>query len=424
MLPTLLAVLAAAPGPVLPASPRLAELDKKLAAGDKSVLASFWQDVEKAGTPLVEPADDPDFRLVTFLWRAGPKDNLTNVILLPGPNGVEPARNRLERLRDTDLWFRTFRLKADARLGYSFSTNDPLTPVDEGDPKARAERFANVRLDPFNPNRWTVLLRTVSVLELPSAPPATLTKARTGLKGGTVVETKLTSESLKQDRPFQVYLPPGYDSKAGNYPLLVVFDGLLYTSSVPGPTILDNLITDHKIPPTVAVFIPSTDRTKDLSCNDFFADFLAKELVPHVREKYGAGTDPARTVTLGSSLGGLTAAFAALRYPAVFGGVFSQSGSFWWKPDADPEPEWLARQMADAPKRPVRYYLEVGLMEQGPTPDGGPSMVTVNRHLRDVLKARGFEAEYREFNGGHDYLNWRVSFADGVTALLAERREQ
>jgi hypothetical protein len=37
-----------------------------------------------------------------------------------------------------------------------------------------------------------------------------------------------------------------------------------------------------------------------------------------------------------------------------------------------------------------------------------------NRHLRDVLLAKGHEVHYQEFPGGHDLVNWRASFPDAV----------
>jgi enterochelin esterase family protein len=45
-------------------------------------------------------------------------------------------------------------------------------------------------------------------------------------------------------------------------------------------------------------------------------------------------------------------------------------------------------------------------------------MLRPNRRLRDVLKAKGYAVHYQEFNGNHNYLNWRGSFADGLIALL------
>jgi enterochelin esterase family protein len=50
--------------------------------------------------------------------------------------------------------------------------------------------------------------------------------------------------------------------------------------------------------------------------------------------------------------------------------------------------------------------------------DMGAAMLGSNRQLRDVLSLKGYDVEYREFAGGHSYVNWRGTFADGLISLL------
>lgn len=47
----------------------------------------------------------------------------------------------------------------------------------------------------------------------------------------------------------------------------------------------------------------------------------------------------------------------------------------------------------------------------------GGSIRLPNRHLRDVLRAKGYEVFYQEFQGGHDYASWRGIIADGLILL-------
>lgn len=125
--------------------------------------------------------------------------------------------------------------------------------------------------------------------------------------------------------------------------------------------IMDNLLAEGAIQPLVAVMVDNPGRTwqesmaireKELSCHAPFADFLAQELRPWLRQTCALTADPAQTIVAGGSLGGLAAAFAALTHPESFGSVLSMSGSFWWRPDGEEEWEWLTR-----PERCLRVGL-------------------------------------------------------------------
>jgi|SRR5687768_2515014 len=121
------------------------------------------------------------------------------------------------------------------------------------------------------------------------------------------------------------------------------------------PTTLNNLIASSRIPGTVAVFVSNIAgrRVQDLPPESNFATFIATELVPWIRARYNVTVNPARAIIGGYSLGGLTAAYAGLRYSDVFGNVLSQSGSFWWAPDgtdATVEHNWMAKEFATRPK--------------------------------------------------------------------------
>ena len=70
----------------------------------------------------------------------------------------------------------------------------------------------------------------------------------------------------------------------------------------------------------------------------------------------------------------------------------------------------------NSPRLPVRFYLDAGTMELDMT-GRGSSILVPNRHLRDVLRAKGYEVFYQEFHGAHDYVSWRGTIADGLILL-------
>ncbi len=412
-----------------PRSPRLQDLQKAIAAGDPSALARFWAQVGKEGTPLVEPAERvtgaswEEELLVTYLYRGG--DETRNVVLvasaadLATAEGIDAAR--LERMALTDLWFLSRRMGSDARFDYSFSVNDSLEPLSRATPEQEEARFATLIPDPLNPRRSVD--PQSSLVELPKAPPQPWTEVRPGTPRGGLEERTLRSTWLDNERIVRVYTPPGYDPKGAPYPLVVFFDGRTYTDAIPTPTILDNLLAARRIEPLVAVFVgnPSAEaRTNELSCNPWFTMFLLDDLEPLIRQGWNVQIDPARRAVVGSSLGGLAAACMAFFSPGDFGNVLTMSGSFYWQFLGEAEPESLVRRVAQAGKERVRFYIEAGKMEDRPRPNS-PSLLTSNRHLRDVLIAKGYSVEYHEFNGGHSILNWRGSVANGLEALFPAR---
>jgi enterochelin esterase-like enzyme len=261
-------------------------------------------------------------------------------------------------------------------------------------------------------------------VELPDAPPQPWIQRLPGVPRGKITAFKIQSKFLKEERNIGVYTPSNYSPGGKTCNILIVFDGQAYQELIPLPVILDNLIAQAQILPTVAIGIPNPTREarqRDLHCYDPFADFVAKELISWARKNYNISSDPHRAVVTGSSAGGLTAAFCAFRYPKVFGNVLSQSGSFWYAPgqrDSTPdylqERGWLTRQFVSTPRLPLRFFIETGRFEF-------QAQVFDHHRIRDVLEAKGYPVIYREYNGGHDYFNWRGTFGDGLIALLGKK---
>ncbi|WP_445672160.1 alpha/beta hydrolase-fold protein [Pseudomonas inefficax] len=386
------------------ASPTLSALATQLEKGGDT--EAFWVARAAEGTPLVEPLPgQPQQRLVTFLWRGAQH----NVRIFGAPSGRHEA---LERLGSSDVWYRSFEVPASARLSYQLAPDVPQSDD-------RRVILASTRRDPLNPDTFADssgdpwLSR--SRLELPDAPPQPWLAERAGVPRGTLQRERLASALLGNERDIYLYRPAGWRANADGQALLVLFDAHAYTRQVPTPTILDNLIADGLIPPTAALIIANPSdlsRQRELPPNPLFARFMAEELMPWAR-KQGLSATAASTVVAGSSYGGLASSYLGLMHPELFGNVLSLSGSYWWAGEGE-EPGWLIRQYVNAPRQPLRFYLQSGLFE-------GPTILDTNRHLRDVLRAKGYAVKAVEYPAGHDYLQWRGSLPCGLISLIGRQ---
>lgn len=412
---TLFTVFMASPAAAAASSdPTSSVLRRLLAGGPTPVeLERFWRDRSEHGGPIIEPvAGRPDLWRVTFVFRE--PTEVENVVVITPMSLTDISTSVMARLASSDVWYRSFDLPEDARFAYRFGVNDSLIPF-EREPNFFA-RLQTWRKDPLNPEVFDFGGGVeASVISLPAAPSNRWLTIDPVAPHGTL--SSLPLAGFAASARAKLYLPPRW-AAGGDYPLIVFMDGDSYTSMIPAPVILDNLIAAGRIPPSVAVFLDGdpASRAEQYDCNPGMAAQLADHLLPQMQAQYGAGRDRSRTFAAGFSLGGLAAACAALDRPDVFGGVLSQSGSFYR--GSDGRPEGVARRVAQTEPAPTRWAIEIGLLETGPIPSRDPSMLTANRHLRDVLLAKGYEHRYREYYMGHEHVAWRSTLAPALIWLL------
>lgn len=393
----------------------VAALANRLAAGQ--TVEDLWRKIEARGTPLLALRDD-DHYVLTFLYRGATE----NVRILGAPSGDHDA---MTRLSGSDIWFKSYIVPADTRLSYKLAPDVPVFP---GPPRARRVAIlATAQADPLNRHPWPAGVadpfRYQSTISLPKAPPQRGLDDSGGVKGQ-LQALEFHSQRLGNRRSVILYRPPGFNADNPRNHLLVLFDGEDYLSKVPTPRILDNLIAQNKLPPMAAVFVsnPAGRRSLELPGDRSFAAAIAEELLPWVEAQLGMSGTARRRVLAGSSFGGLAATRIAMLYPDVFGSVISLSASHWWSPPGTPQTQsvyWAAR-LARQPKVPVRLFISAGLFEQHHA--GAAGILETNRHVRDVLLAKGYELHYREYAAAHDYYYWRGALADGLLELFGAKK--
>lgn len=167
----------------------------------------------------------------------------------------------------------------------------------------------------------------------------------------------LHSDILDETRNIWVHVP---DEAAGaiygqtTYPVLYLLDGPGHFHAVTG--LLSNLGQNAIVPRMVVVAIPNTDRTRDLTPSHVdemygdssfvvtsggggkFMEFMEKELIPYVEEKYPV---TGYRTFVGHSFGGLTAIYALLSHPDLFSNYVAIDPSMWWD-------DWLLVNETDA----------------------------------------------------------------------------
>src|SRR5260370_22476751 len=244
---------------------------------------------------------------------------------------------------------------------------------------------------------------------------------------------ELRSVIFGNTRLLRVWLPPDYDGwGARRYPVFYVNDGKnLFDPATAfagvhwrvGETAA-RLIAERKIRPLIIVGI---DNTKNRACDyipyrskdprvlkpkgNCYPEFLQREAMPLIEERYPVLKGPENTGLGGSSLGGLIALYTQMAAPAVFGRLLIESPSLFV----------ANRKIVDECRRfrnwPSRVYLGMGTRAVG-NPQKDPKAVDDIRALECILPEAGLDEKRRkvqiEGGGAHHEAAWAAPVPAGA----------
>jgi enterochelin esterase-like enzyme len=212
------------------------------------------------------------------------------------------------------------------------------------------------------------------------------------VSAGTIVDLGVLNSRYADPRRVVVWLPSGYRSKGPKYAVLYMHDGQnLFDRATAGygmewqiDEVLDRLIRDKKVRPTIVVgiwntpkrlqeYVPSKafatlptayrNNVRALYGGDPLSDgylkFIVRELKPRIDRRFNVKTDRANTAIMGSSMGALISLYAIDEYPQLFGaaGMMSTHWPLVIRPDNKP----LTDDEYEAVSSTFEHYLTPAL---------------------------------------------------------------
>jgi enterochelin esterase-like enzyme len=359
----------------------------------KTKLEAWWTALQNAHRiPLIEQDS------VAFLYHGKAK----TVEWMGDFNGwgyEKKFNNKGIQVPGTDFWILKTAFPKDARLDYKVVLNG-----------------SNWILDPENTNQqWSGVGggSPNSELCMPDWKEDPVLQTRDNIAHGKVESDILfNSEVLGYQVTYSVYWPADFNP-SGKLPALYVTDGYEYMHPKLGNmvTILDNLLADKKIKPIIAIFIDQREpvnrsnnkRMDELSMNPKYLEFFRTEFIPHIESLYPVQASVSGRAIMGSSMGGLNAAYFAFSKPALFGMAGIQSPAFWVRPQIF--------TLCDNPAQPITVSMTSGLISDAS--EG-------SRKMKDILQTNACVYHYREVNDGHSWGNWRNLIDDILIDLFGK----
>lgn len=225
-----------------------------------------------------------------------------------------------------------------------------------------------------------------------------------------------TSHPAPYTRHVAVYVPAQYVPGTAA-PFIVGADGpdrLLFT-------VLDNLISEHKVPVMIAISIGNgsgdaqgSERGLEYdTMSGRYAEFVEHEVLPLVESQYHVKLtrNPNGRATTGGSSGGSCALIMAWYHPEWYHRVLTYSGTYinqQWPYNAEtPHGAWEFHEhlIAQSKRKPIRLWMEVGdkdLYNPNAMRDNMHDWVVANENMAKVLAAKHYHYQFVfAQNAGH-----------------------
>jgi enterochelin esterase family protein len=238
-----------------------------------------------------------------------------------------------------------------------------------------------------------------------------------GGRGNAVPGDVQWEDSPYEPRHVWVYIPAGV-KKGTPLPVIIVEDGGGYQNQV--RRALDALISQKKLPPIAMVALDpgstpvGAARAEDSigsergyeydTVNGRYSDFIESEVLPRVEKQLGIRftKDPEGRATLGGSSGAAAAFTMAWFHPERYRRTIIFSPTFVNQQSpvdpANPRGAWEYHDhlIADAPKKPIRIWMEVGERDNGYNApnEAFHNWVTAANRTAVALKQKGYNYRY------------------------------
>jgi enterochelin esterase-like enzyme/outer membrane protein assembly factor BamB len=346
------------------------------AAPDKGALVeAFLKENEQL--PLVEGEH------VHFIYSGDAED-----VAIAGNMLETGSADPLERIQGTNLYYRTYQLAPGTRWEYRFMINYDDRVLDPRNPRSVPARWDDIG--------WSELV-------LPGRDVPTHMDEPSGAGRGNIETATFKSEILGNEREVSVYLPSGYGDSDAAYPLLMV-QGLDYLEKGLMANTLDNLIGERVAPVVVAFVAPQRRWWLEAggTGTEDYTRMLATELVPYLAKKYRLLDGADARALMGKEGFGLSAVYAALQYPDVFGNVAIQSVSLQLGAE-----DALMGLIAGEPRESLRLYMDWNRYESHST-DSAYDLRQDSERLAGALKAQGYSYSGGEVVDAYGWGSWRA----------------
>lgn len=147
-----------------------------------------------------------------------------------------------------------------------------------------------------------------------------------------------------------------------------------------------------------------------------YADFVTREVMPFVEQRYPVARGAANTGFGGSSYGAIAALYTSLVHPGTFGRLLLESPSLYVGN------RYVLRKARSATRWPARIYLGVGTAETSRA-DWNDETVENVRRLEAILRGTGFGPRRLkvaiEEGGRHSEADWARRLPAALEFLFA-----